>query len=354
MFEKLQHLNPAVDFQSVIPSPTDGYELDLDCSSDDIPVAEQCCDYYEPGILSGYRPSHSTFKYCLFSIFKIHNETFNIWTQIVPAVYFLIQFFVNLTSGSFFILLYLATTTIFLFISSCAHAFSCISPVARHICFFFDYAGIALYSSGCAVCYYAYALPTELLRSSIFEANICDIYLFLSVFFSIWGTHLSGLTRFWIPSFRRKIVRLAAFFIIWFYLAVPVLWRMAKCGCAVVPNKQAGECASVYYWTLQFFSAFWAGLIYVTHFPERWFPGRVDIFGHSHQIFHVFGASGAFNQYRALLVDYKQRSEYLRSLDHSPSVSLCILCFTVVVFANLIIFLNFYKKLTRKPRIKSS
>lgn len=347
----LQRLNATVDFRSASSSHIHKYDLKHNTSNDSS-VTESLCDFYEPGILTGYRSTHSSFKCSLFSIFQLHNETVNIWTQIVPAVYFLAQFCINLTSGSFFILVYLASTSLFLLISSCAHAFSCISPIARHVCFFIDYAGISLYSSACAVCYYAYALPIELLKYSIFGASMCDIYLFLSVLLSVCGTHLSGLTRFWSPSFRRKFVRLASFFFIWFYLALPVLWRVAKCG--FVPKCQAGECASVYYWTLQFLSAFCAGLIYVTHFPERWFPGRFDIFGHSHQIFHAFGTSGAFNQYRALLVDAEERKGYLHPLEHSPSISLCILCFTMVVLANLIIFLHFYKRLTCRQRAKSA
>ncbi|GAA47329.1 Membrane progestin receptor gamma [Clonorchis sinensis] len=307
-------------------------------------------DFHEPGILSGYRPPNHCYRLCMLSLFQLHNETINIWTQIIPALYFFMQLIWMLPSGDPFLLIYLATTFLFLLTSACAHTFSCFSSCARHVCFFFDYAGITLYSCGCAVGYYAYTLPSELMTpSSYIGADLCDVYLFLSVFLCIWTTHLSGATRFWRPTFGRKVVRLGAFVIIWLYLAIPVLWRISRCA---YPGQDAGECRSTYYWTLQFLSAVSAGILYVSHFPERWFPGKFDIFGHSHQIFHIFGASGAFNQYRALLVDYTERKQSLRLLGHSPSVALCVLCIVIVIFANLIIFSHFYKKLIHIYRRK--
>jgi Haemolysin-III related len=38
-------------------------------------------------------------------------------------------------------------------------------------------------------------------------------------------------------------------------------------------------------------------LIYATRVPEKWFPGRFDLFFHSHQIFHMFVVLGAYCHY---------------------------------------------------------
>ena len=43
-------------------------------------------------------------------------------------------------------------------------------------------------------------------------------------------------------------------------------------------------------------------LIYATRIPERWIPGRFDIAGHSHQLFHVLVVAGAYTHYRAGLL----------------------------------------------------
>ncbi|KAM0055284.1 hypothetical protein Hdeb2414_s0006g00204341 [Helianthus debilis subsp. tardiflorus] len=48
-------------------------------------------------------------------------------------------------------------------------------------------------------------------------------------------------------------------------------------------------------------------LIYATRIPERWMPGKFDIAGHSHNLFHVFVVAGAYTHYRAGLVYLKWR-----------------------------------------------
>lgn len=46
------------------------------------------------------------------------------------------------------LLLFLLTCCIYPLASSCAHTFSSMSARARHICFFFDYGALSLYSLG--------------------------------------------------------------------------------------------------------------------------------------------------------------------------------------------------------------
>ncbi|XP_038975455.1 heptahelical transmembrane protein 4-like isoform X2 [Phoenix dactylifera] len=48
-------------------------------------------------------------------------------------------------------------------------------------------------------------------------------------------------------------------------------------------------------------------VIYAARIPERWKPGRFDIVGHSHQLFHVFVIAGAYTHYLAGLVYLKWR-----------------------------------------------
>ncbi|XP_074295270.1 heptahelical transmembrane protein 4-like [Silene latifolia] len=48
-------------------------------------------------------------------------------------------------------------------------------------------------------------------------------------------------------------------------------------------------------------------LVYATRVPERWMPGKFDIAGHSHQLFHVLVVAGAYTHYRAGLVYLKWR-----------------------------------------------
>jgi predicted membrane channel-forming protein YqfA (hemolysin III family) len=48
-------------------------------------------------------------------------------------------------------------------------------------------------------------------------------------------------------------------------------------------------------------------LVYATRVPERWMPGKFDIAGHSHQLFHVLVVAGAYTHYHAGLVYLKWR-----------------------------------------------
>lgn len=49
---------------------------------------------------------------------------------------------------------------------------------------------------------------------------------------------------------------------------------------------------------------------YVSRIPERWKPGKFDLAGHSHQIFHVFVVLGALAHSAATLVvmDFRRGS----------------------------------------------
>lgn len=46
------------------------------------------------------------------------------------------------------LLVYMLLICLYPFTSSCAHTFSTMSPEARHICYFFDYGALSLYSLG--------------------------------------------------------------------------------------------------------------------------------------------------------------------------------------------------------------
>ncbi|KAG6481137.1 heptahelical transmembrane protein ADIPOR1-like [Zingiber officinale] len=48
---------------------------------------------------------------------------------------------------------------------------------------------------------------------------------------------------------------------------------------------------------------------YVARVPERWKPGRFDLAGHSHQIFHVFVIAGALAHYGAAVIFLRWRDE---------------------------------------------
>lgn len=56
---------------------------------------------------------------------------------------------------------------------------------------------------------------------------------------------------------------------------------MPSCSCLWVSQ---GYCWVIFQGALYIFGAF----LYAARFPERRFPGKFDIFGSSHQLFHLF------------------------------------------------------------------
>ena len=68
------------------------------------------------------------------------------------------------------------------------------------------------------------------------------------------------------------------------------------------------------------------GLMYAANIPERWFPNKYDIFGHSHQLFHVFITFGTGEQLKIL-------KEILKTPDSLPNLELEeIILWTAITF----------------------
>jgi len=58
-------------------------------SLDEVPMFRKLFIQVHPFILNGYRIHHE-FKDCFLSVFKLHNETLNIWTHMLPFIGFLV------------------------------------------------------------------------------------------------------------------------------------------------------------------------------------------------------------------------------------------------------------------------
>ena len=61
--------------------------------------------------------------------------------------------------------------------------------------------------------------------------------------------------------------------------------------------------------------------IYACRIPERWAPGRFDIWGSSHQIFHGFVLVAAVSHFIGLCIAYEYWHE--RALEVGPLGDVC-------------------------------
>uniref|UniRef100_A0A3B3CNZ4 Progestin and adipoQ receptor family member VI n=1 Tax=Oryzias melastigma TaxID=30732 RepID=A0A3B3CNZ4_ORYME len=274
--------------------------------------------FREDGIISGYRHPRSSALDCLLSSFQMNNETVNIWTHFLPTWYFLWRFFllcstVNFLSDSYTwpLLVYMLLICVYPFTSCCAHVFSTMSPESRHICYFFDYGALSLYSLGCAISYGYYVMPDCWVNSWIQQH-----FVPIAVGNSLFCTSMSCYSRFVELQFpqRSKALRTGAFVVPFLFDTVPLFYRVLLfCwgGCGM------GDALSNHCYHLLF--AFLTCFLFTAHLPERLAPGRFDYFGHSHQLFHIAAVVGTHFQMEGVLADMASRRLWLQTHSSAPS-----------------------------------
>jgi len=250
----------------------------------------------EPFIYTGYRGRCGTALRCLrTTLFVRSNETLNVWTHIIPAIYFTwtaVSWWsseMSLSASSWLALsIYLCTVCVVPVTSAIAHMFSCASDEAWHICFFADYAALSIYAVGASVAYRFFAFPPVLLGGWY-----AGIYIPVAGVIAVASLAGSCWSRFLPDGTQRKVVR-------FFSLALPYLFDVTPVIYGLVTDSEVFESSRALH-QRQFVAAFLAAVIYCLHLPERLFPGQFDFVGHSHQIFHVIASFGCRDQMMAFL-----------------------------------------------------
>ncbi|KAL5010834.1 hypothetical protein ScPMuIL_013139 [Solemya velum] len=302
--------------------------------------------FHEYFIVSGYRHPKSTAVQCILSLFYATNETLNFWTHFLPSLYFLWSLcglsqsvdFLN-DPFSYPLLAYLVVWCVFPLSSAIAHTFNTMSVHARHICFFIDYGSNSLFSLAVAVGYRAYIFP-EYFSNTLYS----DFYLAGAMFNSILCTVCACQTRFMKRSYFRTALRLSAFALPYVYDSVPVIGRLLLC----TPE----ECAlsSQLPHARQFIFAITAAFLYATHIPERLNPGKFDIIGHSHQLFHISTAIGVMDQVAAVVLDFQERRAIIKDDFMFASPLYSIGAVTSILVINTCIILLFSYRLIRATK----
>ena len=135
-------------------------------SSSCLSVDQVSYEFREPYITTGYRCPNSSALKCIRSLLNFdNNEVLNFWTHFLPFLfvcYQLVRFcqVYDVRRDEFVwpLFIYLCTIGFYLSMSAAAHAFNCMSPIARHLCFSIDYMSISIYGLGSAISYKAYLL----------------------------------------------------------------------------------------------------------------------------------------------------------------------------------------------------
>ena len=108
-----------------------------------------------------------------------------------------------------------------------------------------------------------------------------------------------------VPRFQSPVLRVIVFSSFFLCLMIPVVFLACTYDnvYAMSPNLGTYAIGLVMYGIGVFF--------YVSKYPERKWPGKFDLFGASHQIFHCFVVAGAFIQFDAAFKAYKDRLNFV-------------------------------------------
>jgi adiponectin receptor len=262
-------------------------------------------------IHSGYRPASSSFLVSFQSLSYIHNETVNIYTHLLPSL-------VTIPAG---IRLYQvlapryktaseADITVFacffigaafcLGMSATYHTISNHSPVVARIGNALDYVGIVGLITGSFIpsVYYGFYCVPFLQR--VYWTMICSI--------GFGCTCICLVPRFRTPEWRA--LRAAMFVAMGLSAVFPVVHGWLLYGVDQM-TRQIG----LDWLLLQGFLYILGAAIYAARVPERLLPGKFDILGSSHQIFHVLVVCAALAHLTGLLCAFDYR--------HSSIVDVC-------------------------------
>ena len=245
----------------------------------------------------GYRPPMQSFRKCFGSVFRMHTETWNIWTHVFGVVMFfaialyvyvsglskisLLPWYEQLIIGLFFM-----SAIACLSLSSLFHTLNSHSEdVARLFCRM-DYSGITVLITGsCIPCYY-YSFYCATF-SKYLHIGVLIVLCVLCLLFCI-------LKRFAKPKFR--VIRTIMFISFGFYSLVPAYQILSQVGFAYA--NAAYSLSGLVLMASVYVSG--AGL-YVARVPERFFPGKFDIWASSHQLFHICVLIAAYIHYGVIL-----------------------------------------------------
>ncbi|XP_048841205.1 membrane progestin receptor beta isoform X2 [Brienomyrus brachyistius] len=264
--------------------------------------------FREPYILSGYRPAGQDWHCYLLSLFQWHNESLNVWTHLLAILPLLLRCWVSAgTWGvgavapdpvSLPLLLFVLSAISYLLFSTAAHLLQSRSELAHYALFFLDYVGVGLHQYGCALAHYFYSAEPAWHQSIVGE-----VFLPATAFLA-WLSCSSccyAKLRYRRPyPLQRKIIQLIPAGMEYLLVISPVIHRLAT---------GSWNDPALPFHALQVVFFILAAFFYSCSLPERLFPGRCDIVGHGHQIFHVFLVLCTLCQQEALLEDFAARRE---------------------------------------------
>ncbi|KAI2614437.1 HlyIII-domain-containing protein [Hypoxylon fragiforme] len=234
-------------------------------------------------IVSGYRPDSNSYRRSLASLFYVHNEFVNIWTHLLGALTFPIvgawlyhviaPRYASANANDILVFsCFFAGAVLCLSMSAMFHAISNHSEEVSKWGNKLDYSGIVFLIVGSFVPALYYGL--------FCAPNLTTIYLYGISFLGLGCGVVSWVEQFRTPRWRPY--RAAMFVGLGVSGIVPVCHGLSIYGYEILEQRMGLN------WVLfQGFLYILGAFLYAVRWPERSFPKTFDIWGSSHQIFHV-------------------------------------------------------------------
>lgn len=231
-------------------------------------------------IIEGYRRLTRSWRGCLLSLSYLHNETGNIYTHgigallLIPLGYWLLEEMKKIptTSTLDYVVQFshLAGLWACLTSSTIFHLCCCHSKQVSIACNKADYVGIAFLQIGSFIPAIYYGFFCDTFYQLLYAISIIVLGL-LTIYVTAGSSFATSQYR-WVRTGFFTLFGAVGF--------VPSLhhtWRygleMSKNSSSILDVFGAGACYLV------------GACFYVHRVPERWYPGRFDIIGSSHQVF---------------------------------------------------------------------
>jgi adiponectin receptor len=256
-------------------------------------------------LLDHHRPPMYSIRGCIKSIFRLHTQTLNIWTHLIGCILFLVMtltiFFVRDRITHIFdesvtisdlgfteqlvMFIFFLSAIICLFCSTMFHTLNNYSSKAFLLFSRIDYSGIAILITGSNIpAYYFsfYCMPL----SRIIHITMIVILCVACIMLSLWY-------KFNTPEYRP--LRTMVFVLFGFYGAIPTIEMFLL--------KGTSEPYFSFFIGLALMAFLYTSgaILYVFRIPERFSPGLFDVWGHSHQLFHICVIMAALVHYHTLV-----------------------------------------------------
>ncbi|XP_054165789.1 adiponectin receptor protein-like [Oppia nitens] len=249
-----------------------------------------------------HRPVLPSFRLCFGSIFRIHSETGNIWTHLVGFVVFVIISLSLLAIGphkhtllpmdKLMLGVYFTGALVCHLLSTVYHTCKCHSPGVCHVFHALDFCGISLQIICSMIPCFYYGFYTQYMKWFYIYTGAGTTLFCVALTISLYP-------KFATPVY--KPLRALVFLVFGLSNVVPGLHLY------YILEPQFMYCWSLV--VLQGMVYVLGAVIYALRIPEKYFPGKCDLWPQSHQIFHSLVTIGALIHFRSIY-----RMIYLRQI----------------------------------------